>query len=91
MRGYVPRGWAHGSSVDSEPNRVIGSIQEDAIRNITGRMGFESIRTDHGYVQEGALYTQQLSTRGPDHDKKIRLALCCLMPHASFLQHLKTV
>lgn len=70
MRGYVPRGWAHGSSVDSEPNRVIGSIQEDAILNITGRMGFESIRTDHGYVQEGALYTQQLSTRGPDHDKE---------------------
>lgn len=70
LRGYVPRGWAHGSEVDSEPNRVIGSIQGDAIRNITGRMGFESIRTDHGYVQEGALYTEQLSTRGPDHDKK---------------------
>jgi hypothetical protein len=35
-RGYVPRGWAHGSAVDSEPNREIGSLQEDAIQNITG-------------------------------------------------------
>lgn len=35
-RGYVPRGWAHGSAADSEPNREIGSLQEDAIQNITG-------------------------------------------------------
>lgn len=36
LRGYVPRGWAHGSAVDSEPARAIGSIQQDAIVNITG-------------------------------------------------------
>jgi Bacterial surface proteins containing Ig-like domains len=36
MRGYVPRGWANGSTVDSEPSRAIGSIQDDAIVNIKG-------------------------------------------------------
>lgn len=35
-RGYVPRAWAHGSAVDSEPERAVGSFQEDAIENITG-------------------------------------------------------
>ncbi|MDZ7320766.1 tail fiber protein [Kosakonia sacchari] len=41
-RGRVPRGWAHGSTVDSEPNRGIGSFQEDAIENITGMMTTDS-------------------------------------------------
>lgn len=36
-RGYVPRGWAHGSTVDSEPDRALGSIQGDAIRDIYGK------------------------------------------------------
>lgn len=36
MRGYFPRGWAHGSGVDPDSARGINSIQTDAIRNITG-------------------------------------------------------
>lgn len=68
-RGLFLRGWAHGSGAyDPDSNRGIGSIQGDAIRNITGSMGWESIRTDHGYRQSGALYTQVNSYAGPDHD-----------------------
>nr|DAO34755.1 MAG TPA: tail fiber protein [Caudoviricetes sp.] len=68
-RGLFLRGWAHGSNAnDPDSGRALGSIQGDAIRNITGNMGWESIRTDHGYRQAGALYTEYHSNGGPDHD-----------------------
>ncbi|QYC52534.1 putative tail fiber protein [Salmonella phage SSBI34] len=36
-RGLFLRGWAHGSAVnDPDANRALGSVQNDAIRNITG-------------------------------------------------------
>ncbi|WP_071846915.1 phage tail protein [Arsenophonus nasoniae] len=38
LRGYFIRGWDAGRDVD--PDRVVLSYQEDAIRNITGRIGF---------------------------------------------------
>ncbi|WWT49269.1 hypothetical protein [Escherichia phage vB_EcoM-LTH01] len=70
-RGLFLRGWAHGSGAyDPDSGRALGSIQGDAIRNITGVMGYESIRTDHGYREQGALYTQYNSNSGPDHDRK---------------------
>lgn len=70
-RGLFLRGWAHGSNAyDPDSGRALGSIQGDAIRNITGAMGYESIRTDHGYRETGALYTQYNSNSGPDHDRK---------------------
>lgn len=34
LRGYVPRGWDHGRGIDV--GRILLSLQEDAIRNITG-------------------------------------------------------
>lgn len=56
MRGRVPRGWAHGSTTDSEPNRAILSTQEDAIRNITGgTLSYDRWRAQDGYV--GAFQT----------------------------------
>lgn len=36
-RGYVPRAWDHGRGIDA--GRVLASLQEDAIRNITGTLG----------------------------------------------------
>ncbi|HGJ5862633.1 phage tail protein, partial [Arsenophonus nasoniae] len=38
LRGYFIRGWDAGKGVD--PGREVFSYQEDAIRNITGRIGF---------------------------------------------------
>ncbi|WP_322957913.1 Ig-like domain-containing protein [Providencia huashanensis] len=35
-RGRFPRGWAHGSSVDPDSARLLGSTQEDAMQRITG-------------------------------------------------------
>lgn len=35
-RGYFPRSWDDGRAVD--PSRVIGSVQADAMRNITGNI-----------------------------------------------------
>ena len=35
-RGRFPRGWAHGSTVDPDANRGLGSTQEDAMQRITG-------------------------------------------------------
>lgn len=56
MRGRVPRGWAHGSTTDSEPNRAILSTQEDAIRNITGgTLSYDRWRAQDGYT--GAFQT----------------------------------
>lgn len=87
-RGLFLRGWAHGSGAyDPDSNRGIGSIQGDAIRNITGSLGYESVRTDHGYRQSGALYTQYNSNSGPDHDRKnpagdIRIDVSRVVPTA---------
>ncbi len=39
FRGYVLRARDGGRGVDSEPNRGLGSIQTDAIQNITGSFG----------------------------------------------------
>ncbi|HEO9044246.1 TPA: Ig-like domain-containing protein [Enterobacter kobei] len=35
-RGYLIRGWDHGAGVDPDVGREIGSIQQDAMQNITG-------------------------------------------------------
>lgn len=44
-RGRFVRAWAHGSTIDPDSGRVIGSTQEDAIRNITGRFSNEALFT----------------------------------------------
>lgn len=35
-RGRFVRAWAHGSTIDPDSGRGIGSVQDDAIRNISG-------------------------------------------------------
>ena len=57
-RGRFIRAWAHGSSVDPDSNRGIGSLQGDAIRNITGSI------TGAGSTEEGATYTGALYNPG---------------------------
>ncbi|OIN82884.1 phage tail protein [Francisella sp. TX07-6608] len=51
LRGVFVRGWDHGRGVDI--NRGVNSYQDDAIRNITGRVGF--VRYQSPLTQEGAL------------------------------------
>lgn len=36
MRGYFPRGWAHGAGTDPDAGRLINSVQYDAQVRITG-------------------------------------------------------
>ncbi|WP_340619945.1 phage tail protein [Xenorhabdus siamensis] len=45
-RGYVPRGWDKTGSVDPETGRVLGSFQDDTIRDITGVIRTGSRKTD---------------------------------------------
>ena len=59
LRGYVLRVLDNGRGVD--PNRGFGSVQSDAIRNITGRItsNFNQhpvSEADRGASQQGALY-----------------------------------
>jgi hypothetical protein len=53
MRGYFPRGWDHGSGVDD--GRALGSIQQDAMQNITGSFGIDNI-TQQETTPTGAFY-----------------------------------
>ncbi|CNI48701.1 Ig-like domain-containing protein [Yersinia pekkanenii] len=58
-RGQFVRAWAHGSSVDPDSNRAIGSLQGDAIRNIKGMTG-------------GAAYMPNAGLSGPFYEVRPR-------------------
>lgn len=58
LRGYVPRGWDHGRGVDA--GRVLLSLQEDAIRNIVGEVGYYSTG---GLLHSGG-YTSGVFSKG---------------------------
>ncbi|RNM07690.1 tail fiber protein [Dickeya undicola] len=47
MRGRFARGWAHGSAVDPDSGREIGSVQGDALQNITGSFIADIVNTDN--------------------------------------------
>lgn len=57
LRGRFVRGWAHGSTVDTDANRNILSTQEDAIRNITGML-------DGGEAKVSQLFGENPTTTG---------------------------
>lgn len=67
FHGYFPRFWDNGVGIDSEPLRVFGSTQGDAIRNITGYANTGSQYFDNAVG--GAMYkTQVRSTRNNGAD-----------------------
>ncbi|MGM3159960.1 tail fiber protein [Dickeya undicola] len=47
MRGRFARGWAHGSAVDPDSGRGVGSVQNDALQNITGSFVADIVNTDN--------------------------------------------
>lgn len=57
-RGLFLRGWAHGSGAfDPDSGRALGSVQGDAIRNITGQFAADVSATGSiGKGVEGAFY-----------------------------------
>ncbi|GKW25777.1 hypothetical protein PEC311524_33710 [Pectobacterium carotovorum subsp. carotovorum] len=59
FRGYFPRGWDNGAGVDPD-SRTILSVQEDAIRNLTGE--FQTIDYS-GYKTSGVFSPVERSGR----------------------------
>lgn len=57
-RGLFLRGWAHGSNAnDPDSGRALGSVQGDAIRNITGQFAADVANTNAiGRGVQGAFY-----------------------------------
>ncbi|WP_080728699.1 phage tail protein [Pectobacterium atrosepticum] len=55
FRGYFPRGWDNGSDVDTDGSRAILTVQNDAIRNITG--SFQTFDSN-GYSPSGVFSHQ---------------------------------
>ncbi|WP_409161754.1 phage tail protein, partial [Pectobacterium sp. B2J-2] len=53
FRGYFPRGWDNGASVDTDASRSILSAQNDAIRNISGHFKTFDYSTD---IPTGSFY-----------------------------------
>lgn len=59
VRGEFMRGWSDGRSIDS--GRVFGSVQTDAIRNITGVVGVAALTNNYTGAFETGVSTNRLS------------------------------
>ncbi|AYH27185.1 phage tail protein [Pectobacterium parmentieri] len=55
-RDRFPRGWSNGSLLGGNPDREIGSMQGDAIRNITGTAPVGDSNSTHSARFTGAFY-----------------------------------
>lgn len=63
MGGYFPRGWRPGQTVDS--GRVFGSVQQDALQNITGSVKTSAGKFDSHLVNGAfAIGSQNLAGSG---------------------------
>ncbi|HEO9045965.1 TPA: phage tail protein [Enterobacter kobei] len=74
-RGYLIRGWDHGAGVDPEAGREIGSIQQDAMQNITGSFPADTREAGNtGTYTTGAFSETRLSKgSGEDGSNRGRL------------------
>ncbi|EKM5742889.1 Ig-like domain-containing protein [Enterobacter kobei] len=75
MRGYFLRGWDHGAGVDPDAGRGIGSVQQDAMQNITGSFPADTREAGNsGTYTTGAFRESRLSKgSGEDGSNRGRL------------------
>ncbi|AYH32951.1 tail fiber protein [Pectobacterium parmentieri] len=77
-RDRFPRGWSNGSLLGGNPDREIGSMQGDAIRNITGTAPVGDSNSTHSARFTGAFYATynhgaQLGSSALDWDNPLIL------------------
>lgn len=87
-RGYFIRGWDHGRGLDPDSNRGNQSVQEDAIRNITGsvalNLGGHPSRINHsGAYSVGRTVGGEAGKPGGNTDDLLNFDASLVVPTAS--------
>ncbi|SHG64261.1 Phage Tail Collar Domain [Pantoea sesami] len=67
-RGYLIRGWDHGAGVDPDSDRQVGSIQQDAMQQITGTFPADTREAQVAGSYTTGVFTERRISKGSGSD-----------------------